>query len=256
MTAISIEPAHTGESLLATWLGRDELREKVLLQMREHPVLICPTAAIPAFHHGEREWQVEGKTVKYLDAWSYCEWFNLLGFPAVVVPMGRSAEGLPIGVQIVGRPWEEEVVLAIAAILETECGPWQGSPGWEWVAGAHPHSSVKKLLGFVIPNEGRNLQVIASGRNADPSPSSGRQFERCPYQSVSNAANAASNRVIIVPLTSGTAKLYPGESKRARRPAAESSRAPVTALPSSAAIRDNTGTNVDHSAHGDRAAVW
>jgi len=39
--------------------------------------------------------------VKYLDAWSYCEWFNLLGFPAMVVPMGRSPEGLPIGVQIV-----------------------------------------------------------------------------------------------------------------------------------------------------------
>ncbi|MGB9072005.1 MAG: amidase [Terriglobales bacterium] len=125
------ELAHTGESLLATWLGRDELREKVFLQMREHPVLICPVAAIPAFHHGEREWQVDGKTVKYLDAWSYCEWFNLLGFPAVVVPIGRSAEGLPIGVQIVGRPWEEEVVLAIAARLQAESGPWQGPPGWE-----------------------------------------------------------------------------------------------------------------------------
>jgi Asp-tRNA(Asn)/Glu-tRNA(Gln) amidotransferase A subunit family amidase len=125
------EPAHTGESLLTSWLGRDELREKILVQMRKYPVLICPVAAIPAFHHGEREWQVEGKAVKYLDAWSYCEWFNLLGFPAVVVPMGRSAEGLPIGVQIVGRPWEEEVVLAIAARLEAERGPWQGPPGWE-----------------------------------------------------------------------------------------------------------------------------
>jgi Asp-tRNA(Asn)/Glu-tRNA(Gln) amidotransferase A subunit family amidase len=123
------EPAHTGESLLAAWLGRDELREKILLQMRKYPVLICPVAAIPAFHHGEREWQVEGKTVKYLDAWSYCEWFNLLGFPAVVVPMGCSVDGLPIGVQIVGRPWEEEVVLAIAARLEAERGPWQGPPG-------------------------------------------------------------------------------------------------------------------------------
>ncbi|MBZ5666832.1 MAG: amidase [Acidobacteriia bacterium] len=121
-------PPHTGESLLAAWLGRDELREKILLQMRKYPVLICPTAAIPAFRHGEREWQVEGKTVKYLDAWSYCEWFNLLGFPAAVVPMGFSEEGLPIGVQIVGRPWEDEVVLAVAARLEAECGPWKGPP--------------------------------------------------------------------------------------------------------------------------------
>jgi len=118
------EPPHTGESLLAAWLGRDEVREKILLQMRKYPVLICPAAAIPAFRHGEREWLVEGKTVKYLDAWSYCEWFNLLGFPAAVVPMGYSDEGLPIGVQIVGRPWQEEIVLEVAAKLEEERGPW------------------------------------------------------------------------------------------------------------------------------------
>jgi Asp-tRNA(Asn)/Glu-tRNA(Gln) amidotransferase A subunit family amidase len=117
-----------GESLLAAWLARDGIREKVLIEMRKYPVLICPTAAIPAFRHGEREWQVEGKTVKYLDAWSYCEWFNLLGFPAAVVPMGYSEEGLPIGVQVVGRPWEEEVVLAVAAKLEHERGAWQAPP--------------------------------------------------------------------------------------------------------------------------------
>ncbi len=117
--------AHTGESLLAAWLGRDAIREKILVQMRDYPLLLCPVAAIPAFRHGEREWLVEGKTVQYLDAWSYCEWFNLLGFPAVVVPIGFSDEGLPIGVQIVGRPWQEEMVLAVAAKLEQQRGAWQ-----------------------------------------------------------------------------------------------------------------------------------
>jgi amidase len=39
-----------------------------------------------------------------------------------VVPVGQSPEGLPIGVQIVGRPWEEELVLAVAAVVERECG--------------------------------------------------------------------------------------------------------------------------------------
>jgi Asp-tRNA(Asn)/Glu-tRNA(Gln) amidotransferase A subunit family amidase len=121
------KPGHSGESLLSTWLRRDELRERILRQMREHPVLICPVAAIPAFRHGEREWTVEGANVKYLDAWSYCEWFNLLGFPAAVVPWGRSAERLPIGVQIVGRPWEEEVVLAVASALEKAAG-YYGAP--------------------------------------------------------------------------------------------------------------------------------
>jgi Asp-tRNA(Asn)/Glu-tRNA(Gln) amidotransferase A subunit family amidase len=119
---VAQEPRHTGDTLLATWMGRDEVRAGVLADMQRFPILLCPVAAIPAFRHREREWLVEGKTVKYLDAWSYTEWFNLLGFPAAVVPMGKSLEGLPIGVQVVGRPWEEELVLAIAGTLEEQRG--------------------------------------------------------------------------------------------------------------------------------------
>jgi Asp-tRNA(Asn)/Glu-tRNA(Gln) amidotransferase A subunit family amidase len=66
--------------------------------------------------------------VKYLDAWSYCEWFNLLGTPCAVVPFSNSPEGLPIGVQIVARPWEEELVLSVAAELETQRGDWKAPP--------------------------------------------------------------------------------------------------------------------------------
>ncbi|MGA8311341.1 MAG: amidase [Terriglobales bacterium] len=119
---VASEPSHTGQSLLETWLQRDVIRIQIFTQMQKYPVLLCPVAAIPAFRHGERSWQVEGKTVKYLDAWSYCEWFNLLGTPAAVVPVGRSPEGLPIGVQIVARPWQEELVLSVAAALEEQCG--------------------------------------------------------------------------------------------------------------------------------------
>jgi Asp-tRNA(Asn)/Glu-tRNA(Gln) amidotransferase A subunit family amidase len=119
------EPPLTAETLLHAWIRRDTLRAEVFARMREYPILICPAAAIPAFRHGERSWPIEGKTVNYLDAWSYTEWFNLLGNPAAVVPVGRSPEGLPIGVQIVGRPWEEEQVLAVAAALEKECGGWR-----------------------------------------------------------------------------------------------------------------------------------
>jgi len=122
---VASEPTHTGHTLLYTWLQRDELRMQFLAQMRVFSVLVCPVAAIPAFRHGERSWQVEGQTVKYLDAWSYTEWFNLLGFPACVVPVIRSAEGLPIGVQIVGRPWEEDLVLQVAAAIEARVGGYQ-----------------------------------------------------------------------------------------------------------------------------------
>ena len=116
------EPAHTARTLLDAWIQRDLLRPRFFAQMQKYPILLCPAAAIPAFRHGERSWQVDGKTVQYLDAWSYTEFFNLLGNPAAVVPVGRSPEGLPIGVQIVGRPWEEEQVLAVAAVLEKQKG--------------------------------------------------------------------------------------------------------------------------------------
>ncbi len=125
---VAAEPSHTGESLLETWVQRDLVRMKIFAQMREYPVLLCPAAAIPAFRHGERSWWVEGKTVHYLDAWSYTEWFNLLGTPAVVVPVGKSPDGLPIGVQIVARPWEEEIVLSVAEVFEEQRGEWQPPP--------------------------------------------------------------------------------------------------------------------------------
>jgi Asp-tRNA(Asn)/Glu-tRNA(Gln) amidotransferase A subunit family amidase len=119
---VAAQPSHTGQSLLDTWIQRDELRMQVFAQMRDYPVLLCPVASIPAFRHGERSWQVEGKTVRYLDAWSYTEWFNLLGTPAAVVPVGKSPEGLPIAVQIVAHPWEDELVISVAATLEAQCG--------------------------------------------------------------------------------------------------------------------------------------
>jgi len=119
---VAKETPHTAQTLLDTWIERDVLRAKIFEQMREYPVLISPVASIPAFRHGERSWTIDGKTVDYLDAWSYCEWFNLLGMPAAVVPVGKSSAGLPIGVQISARPWEEEVVLSVGELLENEIG--------------------------------------------------------------------------------------------------------------------------------------
>ncbi len=124
----SAEGPHTAHSLLETWMTRDSLRAKVFEQMRAFPILLCPVAAIPAFHHGERSWKIAGKTVDYLNAWNYTAWFNLLGAPAAAVPVSRSREGLPIGVQIAAKPWQEESVLAIAEVVEQECGGWKPPP--------------------------------------------------------------------------------------------------------------------------------
>ncbi len=122
------EPVISASTLLEAWMDRDLLRARFFAEMEKYPILLCPVAAIPAFRHGERSWQIENKTVSYLDAWSYTEFFNLLGNPAAVVPVARSAGGLPIGVQIVGRPWMEEQVLAVAAVLEKTCGAWSIPP--------------------------------------------------------------------------------------------------------------------------------
>lgn len=112
----------TAESLLWAWAECDIVRGKLLAEMQDCPVLLSPVCAIPAFRHGERSWTVEGRELNYLDAMRYTQWFNLLASPAAVVPVGRSDEGLPIGVQIVGRPFDDELVLAVAAAVESEFG--------------------------------------------------------------------------------------------------------------------------------------
>jgi Asp-tRNA(Asn)/Glu-tRNA(Gln) amidotransferase A subunit family amidase len=121
------KPLSAGE-LLETQLMRDVLRNAFLAKMEKFPILLCPACAIPAFRHREHAWQIEGRKVEYLKAMSYSQWFNLLGNPAAVVPVGKSLEGLPIGVQVVGRPWEEEAVLAVAARIEQASGGFHPPP--------------------------------------------------------------------------------------------------------------------------------
>jgi Asp-tRNA(Asn)/Glu-tRNA(Gln) amidotransferase A subunit family amidase len=115
--------------VLAAWLQRDELRLRVLAEMQDCPVLLCPPCSIAAFRHRERNWTISGRPVTYVndhpgmpDVMSYSEAFNLLGFPAAVVPVQQTEDGLPVGVQVVGRPFEEETVLAVAAILDAAFG--------------------------------------------------------------------------------------------------------------------------------------
>jgi amidase len=116
----------TANELLGAWAELDLLRAKTLEELRSYPVLLCPVASVPAFRHGERRWNVEGQWVEYLDAWRFTQWFNALACPAAVVPVGRANQGeetgLPIGVQIVARPFDDETALGIAAVLDAAFG--------------------------------------------------------------------------------------------------------------------------------------
>jgi Asp-tRNA(Asn)/Glu-tRNA(Gln) amidotransferase A subunit family amidase len=118
-------PKLTAERLLEVEIARDLLRARVLEQMAETPVLLCPVSAVCAFRHGERTWTIGGSEVQYLDAWSYSAWFNLLQNPAVSVPAGFTAEGLPVGVQVIARHWEEMTALGVAREIERALGGYR-----------------------------------------------------------------------------------------------------------------------------------
>jgi amidase len=118
----------TADDLLAAEIARDVLRARVLDDMRQYDVLLCPVAAVPAFRHGERAWTIDRRRVEYLDAWSYSAWFNLLQNPAVAVTAGSTADGLPVGVQVVARHWEERTALGVARTIERRIGGWRPPP--------------------------------------------------------------------------------------------------------------------------------
>jgi Asp-tRNA(Asn)/Glu-tRNA(Gln) amidotransferase A subunit family amidase len=114
----------TLDALLSACAERDRLRAKILQQMRDVPILLSPVSTTTAFRHGEGTWQ-PGARQCYRDTMRFSQWLNLTGFPGVSVPVTVSAEGLPIGVQVIGRPHEEELVLAVAERIENGRGPWR-----------------------------------------------------------------------------------------------------------------------------------
>jgi len=117
----------TLDHFMAACAARDHVRAEILCQMKDVPILLSPVSSGPAFRHGDGTWRA-GQGQSYRDTIRYSQWLNLAGFPGVSVPFGVSSEGLPIGVQVIGRPYDEELVLAIAEQLEQAHGVWQPPP--------------------------------------------------------------------------------------------------------------------------------
>jgi len=106
------------ENVARAVVERERLREELLRWMKLTPLILAPVGATPAFAHGAERVEVEGRSISIFRAFSYSQTFNVFGLPAVSVPAGRTASGLPIGVQLVGQPGAEMMVLYAAAILE------------------------------------------------------------------------------------------------------------------------------------------
>jgi len=112
-------PAPALDEYIANWMERDRLREELLRWMETTPIIVAPVGATPAYPHDTLKVTVRGSTMGTFRAFSYAQAFNVFDLPVVTVPAGRSPDGLPIGVQIVGRPFAEEMVLAVAEIVES-----------------------------------------------------------------------------------------------------------------------------------------
>jgi len=103
--------------------ARDGERERILHAMGDVPILLSAVSVQPAFRDGEGSYKSGSG---YRETMRHSQWLNLVGFPGVTVPMGKSGDGLPIGVQILGRPFEDELVLDVAERLEEARGSWKG----------------------------------------------------------------------------------------------------------------------------------
>jgi amidase len=98
----------------------DTYRIEMLTFMADFDVIVCPAMPTPAkpHHHGLVE----------INDFSHLMAHNLTGWPAAVVRCGTSADGLPVGVQIVARPWHDATALAVAGHLEKVFGGWSAVP--------------------------------------------------------------------------------------------------------------------------------
>ena len=121
----------TGREVVEKLGARDRMRSMLFRQMDRFPILLTPAAAAPAFEHRRREWDVDGQKLGLLDITSPVTPWNLLGMPGLTVPMAVTSDGLPVGVQLVARPFEEELLLHIGEALEEARGKFPSPPGFD-----------------------------------------------------------------------------------------------------------------------------
>jgi amidase len=121
-------PPAPGWKVIESLAARDRMRRKLVEQMRNVPFLLMPVSSIAAFRHRERTFSTESKPLGLFQAMMPVTVFNLLGLPALSVPITLDEEGMPVGVQIVGCPWEEEALLELGVALEIARGPFAAAP--------------------------------------------------------------------------------------------------------------------------------
>jgi Asp-tRNA(Asn)/Glu-tRNA(Gln) amidotransferase A subunit family amidase len=111
------------------------IEQQVAAWQVEHPIAICPITPTPAYELGSDSYPVNGEEIRMIDSMSFCTYVNQLGLPAAAVPIAKSPEGLPIGIQVIGRRDHELQVLEVAKKLEAGFGGWMAPEGLATAAG-------------------------------------------------------------------------------------------------------------------------
>ena len=104
------------------------MRASLLREMEQYPVILAPPSSIAAFPHRQRRYQTPAKEIGQFQAMMLATWVNLLGLPSMVIPFDIDDRGLPVGIQLIGRPYEEELLMELAVRMEQARGPFPASP--------------------------------------------------------------------------------------------------------------------------------
>jgi amidase len=120
----------TGPELGRAERKRTELYHRVRQFMERHEFLICPVSQVAPFDVEQRfVAAINGVPMAtYIDWMRSCYYITMTGLPAVSVPSGFTPEGLPVGVQIVGRHQDDFGVLQLAHAFEQATGFWRHRP--------------------------------------------------------------------------------------------------------------------------------
>lgn len=112
----------SGAAFAQRWAQWDEYRAHMNRFFERYDAVVCPVYTQPALRHGESRIDSNFEGFSYTMAW------NLAGAPAAVVRCAEF-EGLPIGVQVVAKPWRDLTALAISEAIEAEFGGWKAPVG-------------------------------------------------------------------------------------------------------------------------------
>jgi Asp-tRNA(Asn)/Glu-tRNA(Gln) amidotransferase A subunit family amidase len=125
-----VKAAQVGAGMTGVDVARAmSLRKKYFDQFyhyfQDYDILITPTTNLPAFELGQiYPSMIDGKMVSPTAWMPFTAIFNLTGLPAASIPCGWSSDGLPIGMQIIGRQFDDLTVLQVSKAFE-EITPWQ-----------------------------------------------------------------------------------------------------------------------------------